>query len=221
MSGPHITDQQVRLYMNKRRHHTQEVAAAMAAISSRTARRIDRDGQLPSQRAGRYWRTREDPFAAVRDSEVLPRLRSVPRLKAVTLLGKLRETHPGQFPDSMCRTLERRVNFWWAVEGPAKEIFFPQEHLPGAQGLSDFPDMNGLCVTIASAPFDHGLYHFVLAFSHWEHASVVEGGESFEALSLGLQNALWQAGGCPREHRTDSLSTAFKNLQQKDDFTLR
>jgi hypothetical protein len=221
MSGPHITDQQVRLYMNKRRHHTQEVAAAMAGMSSRTARRIERDGQLPSQRPGRYWRTREDPFAAVWDREVLPLLRSVPRLKAVTLLGKLQETHPGQFPDSMRRTLERRVNFWRAVEGPAKEIFFPQEHLPGAQGLSDFTDMSGLCVTIAGAPFDHTLYHFVLAFSHWEYASVVEGGESFESLSLGLQNALWQAGGCPREHRTDSLSAAFKNLQQKDDFTLR
>jgi hypothetical protein len=60
-----------------------------------------------------------------------------------------------------------------------------------------------------------------IGFSHWEYACVVVGGESFEALSAGLQNALWQAGGCPREHRTDSLSAAFKNLQQQDDFTAR
>jgi hypothetical protein len=50
---------------------------------------------------------------------------------------------------------------------------------------------------------------------------VVEGGESFEALSKGLQNALWQAGGAPQEHRTDSLSAAFKNLAQEEDFTVR
>jgi len=36
-----------------------------------------------------------------------------------------------------------------------------------------------------------------------------------------LQNALWQAGGCPREHRSDSLSAAFRNLQEEEDFTVR
>ena len=50
---------------------------------------------------------------------------------------------------------------------------------------------------------------------------MVEGGESFEALSKGLQNALWQAGGSPQEHRSDSLSAAFKNLAQEEDFTAR
>jgi len=33
MSGARITDQQVRLYMSKRKHHSQEVAAAKAGIS--------------------------------------------------------------------------------------------------------------------------------------------------------------------------------------------
>jgi hypothetical protein len=37
MSGTRITDQQVGLYMSKRKHHSQEVAAAKAGISSRTA----------------------------------------------------------------------------------------------------------------------------------------------------------------------------------------
>jgi hypothetical protein len=50
---------------------------------------------------------------------------------------------------------------------------------------------------------------------------VIVGGESFTALAHGLQNALWQAGGVPAEHRTDSLSAAFKNLQEQDDFTAR
>jgi len=100
-------------------------------------------------------------------------------------------------------------------------VFFPQEHAPGERGLSDFTDLGELNVTIAGAPFAHLLYHFVLAFSRWEHAEVIEGGESFEALSRGLQNALWQAGGAPREHRSDSLSAAFKNLKQEEDFTTR
>jgi hypothetical protein len=210
MSGTHITDQQVRLFMNKRKHHTQEVAAAMAGISVRSARRIEHGAPLPSQKAPRSWRTRADPFSDVWDSEIVPLLRRLPRLKAVTLLARLQEAHPDRFPDSMRRTLERRVSQWRAIEGPGKEVFFPQEHLPGVQGLSDFTDMGDLHVSVAGAPF-----------SHWEYAGVVEGGESFEALSTGLQNALWQAGGCPREHRTDSLSAAFKNLQREEDFTAR
>jgi hypothetical protein len=39
----------------------------------------------------------------------------------------------------------------------------------------------------------------------------------------GLQNALWILGGAPREHRSDSLSAAFRNLdrQARDDLTKR
>jgi hypothetical protein len=38
------------------------------------------------------------------------------------------------------------------------------------------------------------------------------GGESFVALAEGLQNALWVLGGVPKEHRSDSLPAAFRNL---------
>jgi len=40
----------------------------------------------------------------------------------------------------------------------------------------------------------------------------VLGGESFVALAEGLQNALWALGRVPRQHRSDSLSAAFRNL---------
>ena len=50
------------------------------------------------------------------------------------------------------------------------------------------------------------------AFSGWEHAHVVLGGESFVALAEGLQNALWALGCAPLQHRSDSLSAAFRNL---------
>lgn len=221
MSGTRITDHQVRLYMSKRKYHSQEVAAAKAGISVRSARRIERDARLPSHKPRRYWRSRPDPFAEVWDTEVVPMLVSAPRLQAITILRKLQDEHPEQYPDSTRRTLERRVRHWRAMAGPSQEVFFPQQHEPGARGLSDFTDMAELRVTIADRPFAHRLYHFVLAFSRWEYAQLVEGGESFEALSMGLQNALWQAGGCPREHRTDSLSAAFKNLQDEEDFTVR
>jgi hypothetical protein len=207
--------------MNSRKSKSQELAAAKAGISERSARRIDKAATLPSQNPRRYWRSRADPFIDVWDAELVPLLKGAPKLKAITLLRKLQADHPDRFGDGLLRTLQRHVRHWRALEGPPKEVFFPQVHTPGHRGLSDFTAMGKLCVTIAGAAFAHILYHFVLAFSRWEHVEVVEGGESFEALSKGLQNALWQAGGVPQEHRTDSLSAAFKNLTEEQDFTVR
>ena len=61
------------------------------------------------------------------------------------------------------------------------------------------------------------------AFSGFEHAHVVLGGESFVALAEGLQNALWALGGVPEQHRSDSLSAAFCNLDRvaQEDLTRR
>ena len=61
----------------------------------------------------------------------------------------------------------------------------------------------------AGAVMMHLLYQFALAFWGWRYVEVVLGGESFVALSSGLQNAVWMMGGVPEEHRTDSLSAAF------------
>jgi len=61
-----------------------------------------------------------------------------------------------------------------------------------------------------------GLYHFALVYSGFEHAEVVLGGESFTALAEGLQNALWSLGGAPADHRTDSLSAAYRNLTHEE-----
>jgi hypothetical protein len=219
--GTRITDQQVGLYMSNRRNNPQDLAAARAGISVRSARTIESAVALPSQNPRRYWRSRPDPFVDVWQSEVVPLLRKTPQLMAVTLLRKLQDDHAGCFPDSMLRTLQRHVRHWHALEGPPKEVFFPQEYAPGHRGLSDFTAMGALRITVANAPYVHMLYHFVLAFSRWEHVEVVEGGESFEALSRGLQNAVWQAGGAPLEHRSDSLSAAFKNLSEEQDFTVR
>src|SRR5262249_25351032 len=118
---------------------------------------------------------------------------------------------------------ERRIRSWRALHVEEQEVIFRQVHEPGRAGLSDFTDMGDVEITIASIPLDHRLYHFRLGYSGFEHAHVVLGGESFVALSEGLQNALWALGGAPREHRTDSLSAAFRNLdrQAQDDLTSR
>ena len=110
-----------------------------------------------------------------------------------------------QFSGSTSRTLQRRIKQWKAQHGEAKEVMFPQKYRPGHQAQSDFTFMGRLGVTIQGQPFPHLLYHFVLAYSNWE-ATTLCFSESFESLSLGLQNALWELGALPEEHRTDRLS---------------
>jgi transposase len=162
MPGKRITDHQVKKYKEYRRQHGQEAAAARVGISVRTARRIEQMTELPSQRAPRQWRTREDPLAEVWDTQVVPLLRGAPGLTAVTLLEELQRQYPGEYGDSVLRTLQRRVRRWRALEGAEREVFFAQEHEPGRQGLSDFTDASELGVLIDGNPLDHRLYQFAL-----------------------------------------------------------
>jgi Mu transposase, C-terminal domain len=219
MPGKRITDHQVLKFKDYRCRLTQVAAAAKTGISERSARRIEAAEALPSQRAGRSWRTRADPLAGVWDAEVVPLLQADAQLNAVTLLEELQRRHPGEFGGGVLRTLQRRVRLWRAVHGGEREVFFAQEHPPGRLGLSDFTVADALGVEIAGEAFPHRLYQFALAHSGWRHATVVAGGESFLALSTGLQAALWRLGGVPEEHRTDSLSAAFNNLAEE--FELR
>ena len=208
-----VTNQQVMLYMSQRQQgQTQEVAAAKAGLCVRTARRIERRAESPEPRAPRHWRTRPDPFTDVWESTLVPQLAAAPGLQALTLLEWLQEQYPGQYPDSLLRTLQRRVKGWRAMHGPDKEVMFPQTHGPGLRGLSDFTELKGITITIAGKPLAHRLYHFRLAYSGWCDVRVVLGGESYPALAEGLTRALERLGGVPVQHRTDSLSAAFRNL---------
>ena len=134
--------------MNHRKNKSQDLAAAKAGISARSARRINAAVVLPSQTPRRYWRSRVDPFIDVWDTEIVPLLKSAPKLMAVTLLRKLQNDHPGRFADGMLRTLQRHIRQWRAMEGPPKEVFFPQVYAPGHRGLSDFTSVGELLVTI-------------------------------------------------------------------------
>jgi transposase InsO family protein len=211
LPGRHITDCQMRLFMSLRQTETAGVAAAKAGFSTATAYRIEQDPRLPSQKKAPRHRRRQDPLAAVWDSEVVPLLKSVAGLRPVAIFDEVRRRHP-EIGAGVRRTLERRIRSWRALNGPDRDVIFRQEHPPGRLGLSDFTDMADHGVSIAGVPFDHRLYHFRLAFSGWEHARVVLGGESFVALAEGLQNALWALGRAPLQHRSDSLSAAFRNL---------
>jgi hypothetical protein len=187
------------------------IAAAKAGFSTATAYRIEQDPRLPSQKKMPRGRRRQDPLAAVWDSEVVPLLKSTPGLRPVAIFDEIRRCHPA-IGAGVRRTLERRIRTWRALNGAEQDVIFRQEHPPGRLGLSDFTDMRDRGVGIAGVPLDHRLYHFRLAFSGWEHAHVVLGGESFVALAEGLQNALWALGRAPLQHRSDSLSAAFRNL---------
>ncbi len=212
MPGRRINRTQVAKYMEHRKEMEQEAAAAKAGISVRSARRIERAGGLPSERELRRWRTRSDPLSQWWDSDVAPLLKSAPALNAVTLLEELQRRYPAAVSPTLLRTLQRRLRQWRALHGVEREVYFAQEHPPGRLGLSDFTDGAELGVRVNGGPLAHRLYQFALAYSGWRHVEVVLGGESFEALAGGLQNALWQLGGVPEEHRTDSLSAAFRNL---------
>jgi len=219
--GKRITDLQVTKYKEHRGKHSQEAAAAKVGISVSSARRIESQVTLPSQRPPRHWRTRTDPLGSVWDSEVVPMLEAAPALMAITVLEELQRRHPGEFADSLLRTLQRRLRQWRALNGQDREIFFAQAHPPGRLGLSDFTVCDELGVVIDGAHLSHRLYQFTFAHSGWRHARLTLGGESFQALTAGLQDALWMAGGVPEEHRTDSLSAAFNNLAEQEELTRR
>ena len=198
----------------------QELAAAKAGMDRKTARGYVGDPRLPSERKeDRNWRTRTDPF----DDEwekIREQVATNPGLEAKTIFEALQRQHPGKFADGQLRTLQRRLKHWRATAGPEQEVFFAQQHVAGRLGQSDFTRMGELNITIGGQSFPHLLYHFVLTYSNWEDVSLCYS-ESFESLSDGLQNALWELGGVPLDHRTDRMSLAVNNASDEREFTTR
>src|SRR5271167_4720633 len=95
-----VQDAQVGVLRRRRMEgKTQEAAAAAAGMSVRSARKWGR-GLAPSQRRRPHtWRTREDPFGEVFESEVVPLLAADQAgvLEATTLLAELNRRYPGRF----------------------------------------------------------------------------------------------------------------------------
>lgn len=214
-----VTDQQVRrLFKLTQTEKNFGIAAMKVGMDKNTARKYRRLGKLPSDlKQPHTWRTREDPFEDVWH-EIKSMLETNPGLEAKTIFEYFQRRNPGRFADGQLRTLQRRIKVWRASEGPPKEVFFTQVHNPGELAQSDFTHMSKLGVTIGRQPFDHLIYHFVLTYSNWETGTICFS-ESFESLSQGLQNALWELGGVPENHRTDRLTTAVNKSGHPEEFT--
>jgi len=179
-----------------------------------------RSGRLPSQvKKEHTWQTRKDPFADVWP-EIEALLKEDGRFEATTLFAWLQREYPGRFSDGQLRTLQRKIKRWRALEGPFKEVYFQQKHSPVDLCASDFTHMNELEITIDGVLFKHMIYHFVLTYSNWETGTICFS-ESFESISEGLQNALWELGGVPVKHRTDRLSSAVHKVSNPEEFTQR
>ena len=194
--------------------------AQKTGLDEKTARKYRRSGLVPSEMAKLHtWRTREDPFEEFWPV-VRPFLVLNAGLEAKTLFEYLQRLHPGKLSDGQLRTFQRKVRRWRALEGPPKEVFFDQEHRPGVLSQSDFTHMKSLGVSICGEPFDHLIYHFVLTFSNWETGRICFS-ESFETLSYGLQEAMWELGGVPEVHQIDRMSAAVQKPESPDEFTRR
>lgn len=216
-----VTDQQVRrLIMFIKTEKTKEIAASKAGMDRKTARKYLKSGKIPSEsKIEHTWRTREDPFDEVW-KYICDYLETTPELEGKTLFELLQREQPGKFQDGQLRTLQRKIKAWRATEGPGKEVFFTQEHKPGELGESDFTHMTELGITINKELFRHMIYHFVLTYSNWENGTICYS-ESFESLSEGFENALWELGGVPAKHRTDRLSAAVHKECNAQEFTDR
>ena len=209
-----VTDAQVRLLRQKMAEgKTMAAAAAVAAMSERSAYAW-KQGRLPSEtKEPRGWRTRPDPFASVWDSEVVPLLTSdtASVLEATTVIDELRRRHGDVYGLGQLRTLQRRMQEWRALHGPGKEVMFEQKHEAGREGAFDFTDATELAVTVAGEVFAHLLFQFVLSFSKWRWV-VLAFSETFESLVRGLQDSLAVIGGAPSVWRSDNLSAATHQI---------
>lgn len=195
-------------------------AALKSRMDEKTARKYREQGTFPSElKMEHTWRTRKDPFSDVWEG-IEKRLGLEPRLQALTIFQDLQDRYPGKFQDGQLRTLQRKIKKWRAMDGPPKEVMFPQEHYHGRLCQSDFTHMTDLNITIQHQPFPHLVYHFVFTKSNWETGTICFS-ETFESLSEGLQCALWRAGGVAEYHQTDCLSAAVNKLDNPEEFTRR
>ncbi len=138
MPGKHITHQQEAIYMKNRQiGHGQETAAEKAGISIRSGRRIEKVVRV--EKSQRQWRTRQDPFALVWETELVPLLYLEPELTGTTLWEYLDDRYPGQYPEKLLRSLQRRVKHWRASKVPGRLSFSASRCLPGTRGCPILP----------------------------------------------------------------------------------
>ena len=215
-----VTDKQVLKYRKKLKSGYSREQAAMAVPMHLKTARYWEDGPLPStvEKKPRSWRTRDDPLQAVWESKIVPRLQGDEKgvLQAKSLVDLF------ELDDSVLRTLQRRISEWRALNGPGKEVFFPQEYRPGQEAQLDFTHAEQLEVTIAGDPFPHLIFQVVLCYSKYRAISLSYA-ETTEALIDGIQDGFEDIGGVPAMVCLDNLSAASYELKRSGgrEFTQR
>ena len=215
-----VTDKQVRkLREEMAKHGVLEIAAMKADMHRNTARKYLNTSKFPSDlKLPREWRTRTDPFAEDW-AAITERLTDAPELEAKHMFWDLMRLRPGIYQEGQLRTFQRRVQVWQAHHGIDKEVFFPQEHIPGEAMQTDFTWATELEVTIQGEEFPHMLCHMVLPWSNWNYATVSQS-ESMLALRNGIASALVQLGRVPQWHQTDNSTAATHRITGKEDAEL-
>lgn len=103
-----------------------------AGISVRSGRRIEKGEAKTVFGTGAHAK-----ILWLWDSMFVPLLKERPALTPTTLLEMLQDKHPGQYPNSLRRTMQRRVCEWKLQYGAEQEVMFRQRHQPGLRGLFD------------------------------------------------------------------------------------
>lgn len=189
-----LNTSQVSYYMAQRKKGvTQHILAMKAGISVRSGRQLEKDQW--SKAGARHWRTRKDPLEAVWDSMLVPLLKERPALMPTTLLEMLQDKYPGQYPNILRRTMQRRVREWKLQYGAEQEVMFRQQHKPSLRGLSDFTELKGVVVTIAgkSTVWRKSPAHSVMPHCEMTSCRTMNGGGS-GVTCVTIWSPTWQAG---------------------------
>jgi transposase InsO family protein len=207
-----VTDQQVRKLMQE---YTKTgkvgISSMRSGMNRKTGGKYLALGKLPSEQKVKHtWRTRLDPFAAHWEL-ISQKLTDCPDLEGKALFDWLCASYPDSYHEGQLRTLQRKIRAWRAVEGPDKEVYFPQVHTPGKRFSTDFTHMDTLGITICGERFSHQLCHSVLCYSNWEWATICHS-ESMMSLKQGIQSTLLRLGHIPSEHWTDHSTAATHHI---------
>jgi transposase InsO family protein len=186
-------------------------AAMKAGMHRETAAKYLTSGQGPQPERKRG-RRRPDPLTTIWPAaERL--LGDAPEVEAKALFEHLLARSNAPQAQKALRTFQRRVLGWRRLNGPPREVFFPQVREPGASLQLDWTHAAELEVRIAGQRWEQLLCHAVLPYSNWEWAVPCRS-ESMLSLKHGLQAALWTLGGVPLKLQTDHSSTATHVLSR-------
>jgi len=212
---------QVKRMMKESQQGPLYKAALIAGMSEKTARKYRKLKVYTSERAQqkRTYSTRPNPFVE-HWNEIVLMLEKSPELQAQTIFNYLIEQYPKHYKVGQLRSLQRHLKVWRAENGKNKLVIFRQNLVPGRQSQSDWTHMKELNITINGAKFPHLLFHFMLPYSGFETVMVCYT-ESFETLTKGFEEGVFELGGAALEHRTDNLTAATQSMGSSRVFTKR